>query len=363
MRLRPSGTILAAIGLAAIGLAAGPAVADESGNPGAYSEEDLAAARALFEAGSNLLEAGSYEDACRTFEASLQRVDGLGTRGKLAECYEKLGRIASAWRAYRALAAAAKDRGDKLREQVAARRLKVLQPRLPFLSIDTSGVPAAKALAIQDNGEPVPDSEWNRKRAVDPGSHYIAVTLAGEFYWARTVEISEGKELTITLPAPGGADQKPPTIQPPDNGDDRSDSSGTAGLSSSGTESDSGGATSGGGTRRVLGLGIAGAGGVALAVGAVFGVQARNDWTKAKDEGGCNDNGQCMLQRGVDLVNDARTKSLRANVALGVGAVAVITGGLLWWTGRGAGRAEDDSPRVTIAPSPHGPGVVVHGRF
>lgn len=37
-----------------------------------------------------------YGEACEQFEASLALVPGMGTRGKLAECYEKVGRTAIA---------------------------------------------------------------------------------------------------------------------------------------------------------------------------------------------------------------------------------------------------------------------------
>src|SRR5262245_51965919 len=58
------------------------------------------AAEALFQQGRELLELGNYAAACQRFEAS-QRLDaGLGTLLFLGECYDKLGKSASAWKAF-----------------------------------------------------------------------------------------------------------------------------------------------------------------------------------------------------------------------------------------------------------------------
>ena len=93
----------------------------------AASPQDKAAAQALFDEGMKQFKAGNFKEACPKFEASLARFEGLGTRGKLAECYEKVGKVASAWAAYREVAVYAKRAGDKRREQVAEDRAKQLE--------------------------------------------------------------------------------------------------------------------------------------------------------------------------------------------------------------------------------------------
>jgi len=64
-----------------------------SGNPSA----DVAAAQALFERGRALMAQRRVAQACPLFEES-QRLDaGIGTQYNLANCYEAMGRFASAY--------------------------------------------------------------------------------------------------------------------------------------------------------------------------------------------------------------------------------------------------------------------------
>src|SRR5690606_6369061 len=92
--------------VALVGLVALPAPSP------ADTAASMARAQALFDEGIHLFNLGRYEDACPKFEASLALVAGVGTRGKLAECYEKLGRTASAWRIYGEVERLARRTGD-----------------------------------------------------------------------------------------------------------------------------------------------------------------------------------------------------------------------------------------------------------
>ena len=78
-----------------------------------------AAAEALFNEGRSLVAGGHYSDACPKFEASQQLDPGLGTLLNLAECYEKLGKTASAWAEYREAIPLARASGSKVRQDLA----------------------------------------------------------------------------------------------------------------------------------------------------------------------------------------------------------------------------------------------------
>src|SRR5215510_2702683 len=74
---------------------------------------DKAVADGLFDAGRRLIEQGDYAAACDKFQASVEKVAQLGAEHSLATCYEKVGKTASAWSAYRRLAIAARKAHDK----------------------------------------------------------------------------------------------------------------------------------------------------------------------------------------------------------------------------------------------------------
>src|SRR4051794_15936451 len=99
-----------------------------------------ATAEALFADGTRLVARGDYRAACPKLAAS-QRLDpGVGTGLYLADCYERLGLVASAWAEFRSASAAARaaGSGEREREQVAADRAKALESKLSLLVINTS---------------------------------------------------------------------------------------------------------------------------------------------------------------------------------------------------------------------------------
>ncbi|HEY3669100.1 MAG TPA: hypothetical protein VGL19_24045, partial [Polyangiaceae bacterium] len=68
--------------------------------PSVYAEgsaADKAVAEALFNEGVALVAAGSFEMGCSKFEGSQALDPTLGTELRLADCYERLGKTASAW--------------------------------------------------------------------------------------------------------------------------------------------------------------------------------------------------------------------------------------------------------------------------
>ncbi len=68
-----------------------------SAAPAHAQAEDRAAARALFDEGRQLMAAERYDAACPKFEAARKLAQSTGVLLNLGECYERLGRTASAW--------------------------------------------------------------------------------------------------------------------------------------------------------------------------------------------------------------------------------------------------------------------------
>src|ERR1700682_1070652 len=112
----------------AIAIAAYPATAH------AQSRDDIARADTLFNAGKALTDAGQYGDACAKFAESKRLAPGLGVTLYLADCYEHVGRNASAWTEFLSAEGLARERNDK-RAEVARGRAQGLEPKLNRLTI------------------------------------------------------------------------------------------------------------------------------------------------------------------------------------------------------------------------------------
>src|SRR5580698_3214939 len=104
LRLAAHAALALALGIGTIAATGGEALAQNA--------PDQAEARTLFDDGVRLFKAGDFPAACSKLGASYHLFAGIGTRGKLAECYEKVGRTASAWAMYREVAALAGKPGD-----------------------------------------------------------------------------------------------------------------------------------------------------------------------------------------------------------------------------------------------------------
>src|SRR5262245_34306285 len=83
-------------------------------------QRDPAAAQALFDEALKLMKKGRHAEACPKLTES-QRLDpGVGTQFHLADCFENVGRVASAWALFLEVESVAKASSQPDREKVAA---------------------------------------------------------------------------------------------------------------------------------------------------------------------------------------------------------------------------------------------------
>ncbi len=169
----------------------------------AQTDDDKATAQALFDDGMRLFTAHDFANACPKFAASLKHYPGLGTRGKLAECYENLGRVASAWASWREVAVLAHQQNDTKREQIAGDRIKALEPRLSHLTIVVDSTAVMANLTVTRNGAPVELAALGTAIAVDPGAQHIEASAPGHVPWSTDLTIGEKDTKTVTVPLPG----------------------------------------------------------------------------------------------------------------------------------------------------------------
>lgn len=182
--------IVALLGVLAPGIARGqsPATAD------------LAAADALFLEAKQLVAGGRVADACPRFEASMAVMPQLGVQLNLADCYERVGRTASAWVAFGQAAALARRAADP-RERFARQRQDALVPRLYRLRITVSDRPP-DGLTVTRDGVRVEPSAYGADVPVDPGSHAVEAAAPGRTSWSTHVVASaDDPQVAIAVPA------------------------------------------------------------------------------------------------------------------------------------------------------------------
>lgn len=159
-----------------------------------------AAAQTLFDEARKLTAAGSYTEACPKFEESQKLDPGFGTAFYLADCWQHIGRTASAWALYHEVADGTKAAGQVDRSAVAKARATVLEGSLSKLSIAVAE--PVPDLRVERNGTVVGKALWGSSVPVDPGEHKIVATAPGRKRWEKTILVRpDGGHEALTIPA------------------------------------------------------------------------------------------------------------------------------------------------------------------
>jgi hypothetical protein len=304
-------------------------------------KDNVHAAQKLFEEGLALMKAGKYAEACPRFQESQKLDPGMGTKFRLAECYEAAGWVGSAWQMFGDVAEDAKKAGRADREAQARQRVTAIQARVPWMTLV---IPAAVAglpgLEVKRDGELVAPGSYNRKVAIDPGAHTVTVAASGKKPWQETVRVLEGGTVELSVPAleDDGAQASPPSTAPPDvttppaattapttASPATSPGPGPSSPAPTGSPPDSG--TSLGRGQRIAAVvtGVVGLGGIAM--GAAFGAMARSRWDEALSGCAGGDPTRCNAT----AIDDGKSASKMATVST-VGFVAggaVVAGAVI----------------------------------
>ena len=272
--------------------------------------EDKALAAMLFKEARELLEHDEIDKACRKFQES-QRIDPSGgTLLNLAACFEKQGRIASAWAEFNEALAWARrdDRGDRV--QYAYEQMKALEPRLSFVIVDATSSAHLAGFEVRRNGTVVQRAAWGSRIPVDPGKHTIEATSQGYQPWRSEIVVQgQASEVRVVIPPLTAAPAPKPT--PVSAPAEPAQPAPTASQSSS---------------VPWPAYALAGVGIVGIGVGSYFGLRAfsKNDEADKQCPGGtCSD-------EGLELTDEAGTAADVSTVAFAVGAVALGAGATVW---------------------------------
>jgi len=276
-------------------------------------------AQALFEQAMNEMDAGQFATACKKLEEVTRLVpDGVGGKYALGECYERLGKLASAWTQFSFAQQVATRLGQTERAEGARGKAESLKPKLATLTVSVpASLASVQGISIVRDGVELREPQWGTPLYVDAGQHEVVVTASGYSTWKKRVEVlTDGAKAKFSVPenaikpdakeqAKAGAPLIPLLITPP--APERT-------------------------WQKPVGLAISGVGVVCLAAGAISGGFAIAKKNESNDAGHCNaetnrcdDIGVALRDQAVGLGN-ASTGLLIAGAAVGVGGV------VLWLT-------------------------------
>lgn len=318
-----------------------------------------AAAEALFDDGLKLMKANRFGEACPKLEDS-QRIDpGIGTLLYLGECYEKLGRTASAWATFREAASNAGAAGQTDREKNAKQRAARLEPKLSYVTLRVPPeVSELKGLKVRLGSAELGAGVFGLATPADPGESRLEVSADGYDPYTVTLQIEPGKRHDIAIPplheqpkpAPGVLPVAEPQAAPP--------SSAPATVASANLVSPTPHAASSGSGTKTLGLVLGGVGVVGVGIGSFFGLKAMSKIDQAK-EASCSDK-LCQERGDLELTKDANSAATISNVAFIAGGASLVAGAVLYFL---APSTRESGLRASPYASQHEFGLALGGRL
>jgi len=298
------------------------------GTPGALAQTtstQRAAAEALFQQGTALMDEKRYAEACDKFAGSQDLDPALGTMLYLADCYEQAGRTASAWALFREASESSKHAGQTDRERIAAERASSLEQRLSKLELKVATARRVPGLELRLNDVVVPSASWNALLPVDPGPLRVEARAPGKKPWRTQINISEG---------PGNQAVE---VAPLQDAPITADSAATSNLVSTQTP-----------TQRIVGYVMGAAGIVALGAGGFFGYRAYSLNKDSKRECRDEDPNACTLA-GVDQREDAKSAAVLSTIVTASGGALVVGGLTLVLTAPNPAQGSDAAPKSARA--------------
>jgi len=293
-----------------------------------------AAAEALFDEGIQLMKANRFAEACPKLEDS-QRVDpGIGTLLYLAECYEKLGKTASAWATFREAASSAGAAGQVDREKNAKQRASRLEPKLSYVTLRVPReVSELTGLKVRLGSAELGPGVFGIATPADPGESKLEVSADAHETYSVALQIEAGKRYDVSIPPLREQAPPPASLQPTVPGTGTSPPTGAGGTTATpalAANTPSAAATHpSANPLKTVGLVLGGVGVVGIGVGTIFGLKAISNINDAKD-GSCA-RSICQEQADLDKTKDANSAATVSNVAFIAGGATLVGGALLFF--------------------------------
>ncbi|MDC3979831.1 hypothetical protein [Polyangium jinanense] len=283
-------------------------------------------AEVLFTRAMELSAEGRDVEACPMLEQSLELDPAMGTRYRLAECYEKTSHRETAYRLYTEVAIEAKRAGMTDRESRARLRSEALSAMLARLVVWVpKEVAETPDLEVTIDGRPLDRAAWTGDPLpVELGEHVLEAMAPGRKPYRRVVPVRDTSvPVELSVPTLRGEHEAPPVPHV--------EATIPVAHASAATPAPSVRTTAalvlgvGGASAFLVGAGIAG---VSLATGGLSGT----------------------------------TRSTSA-IGLGLGGASVVAAGVLWLVTPPAKRDSGAAMAVVPTVGPLGGGVSLLGRF
>ena len=172
------------------------------------AEADKAAGLSLYDDADRLGAAGKWTEACGKFEASEKEYPRPVTLLCLGDCYEHVGKTASAWATFRETALSARSAQsnpefdadkEKRREVEATSRRDAIEKKLTRIKLVISK--PLPGLVVKRGGKEISSEAWGSAVAVDPGAIAFEASAPGYVTWTDTREVKgEGQTIEVVVP-------------------------------------------------------------------------------------------------------------------------------------------------------------------
>jgi tetratricopeptide (TPR) repeat protein len=155
-------------------------------------------AETLFQEARVLVEKGNYAEACPKLEES-QRLDpAVGTQFNLADCYEHLGRTATAYALFKEVAAIARAAGKFERENNAKDRAATLEPKLARVRLAIAA--KAPGLEVKIDDAAIDRARWAEAFPIDPGAHRLVASAPRHETFETRFDAKEASRADVRIP-------------------------------------------------------------------------------------------------------------------------------------------------------------------
>jgi hypothetical protein len=159
-------------------------------------EETLNRARALFQRGTELEQAGNWSAAVQIFREVGQVRMTPQVRFHIALCEERLGRLVAALGGFELALAEADSVGPDFRSEVES-NVKRLRESIPRIVIERGS--GADAATIELDGVELGDSSVGVEVPLDPGPHSVTAKAPGFLPLEKTVTVAENSREVVSI--------------------------------------------------------------------------------------------------------------------------------------------------------------------